>query len=271
MWVTENKKAWLDSISMVRWIEMIYAPFIRTVLSAEQRTILRQSIGHTHLFMDNCSVHDSAVSMSALQLHSVHAIFFPPNCTPILQPCDQNINHMFKLAYERQWRLWMASYGHTSDNVTHFGNPAAASKGEYMSWIGRALQVIDKKVIEDSWRMSCSGYLQSVFHLSTELWRRVLSYLNDGPERRRAEKDRHGRNRELVSSSDIEQLAIIRRDRKLFTAWRTYTFSVKRKRKAAVVDVQPSIVTTSTPAKRRKNRAAAGESSADDSDDDKEN
>lgn len=74
----------------------------------------------------------------------------------------------------------------------------------------------------------------------------------------------------FISSSDIEQLAYIIRDRKLFTAWRGFTFPVKkRKRKAAQVD-QP-IVTTSAPSKRRKGRAAADDDNDDDSDEDKEN
>ena len=270
MWVTENKKAWLDSLSMARWIETVYVPFIRTVLAADHRHVLRQDISHTHLFMDNCSVHDSEVSMSAMLRHNVKATFFPPNCTPILQPCDQNINHIFKLEYERRWRDWMTAFGHTADNVTRFGNPAAAAKSEYMSWIGQALQAIDKKVIEDSWRMSCTGYKLSVFHLSPELWQLVLSYLNNGPERRRTERDSQGNDIVVVSSSDIEQLACITRDRKLFTAWRTYNFPVKRKRKAAATAAEQPIVTTSTPTKRRKGRAATDDDDLD-VDSDKEN
>ena len=66
MWVTENKKAWLDSASMAKWIETVYGPFIRTALSAPHCLVLRQDISHTHLFMDNCSVHDSDVSMAAM-------------------------------------------------------------------------------------------------------------------------------------------------------------------------------------------------------------
>ena len=89
MWVTENKKAWLDSPSMARWIEDVYVPFVRSVLASEKMSVLRQDVSHTHLFMDNCSVHDSVTSMSAMQKHNVNATFFPPNCTPILQPCDQ--------------------------------------------------------------------------------------------------------------------------------------------------------------------------------------
>ncbi len=266
MWVTENKKAWLDSASMARWIETVYVPFIRTALSAPHCLVLRQDISHTHLFMDNCSVHDSDVSMAAMLRHNVNATFFPPNCTPILQPCDQNINHIFKLEYERRWREWMASYGHTADNVTRFGNPAAAEKTEYMSWIGQALRAIDRKVIEDSWKMSCAGYRRSVFHLQPALWKRVLSFLNNGPAIE-LPPDTDGKVK--VVSSDIEQLADVTRDRKLFTAWRDFTFPAKKKRKAAQVE-QP-VVTTSTPSKRRKGRATADDDDMQDSDGDKEN
>ena len=246
-------------------------PFIRTVLAAKQHHVLRQDINHTHLFMDNCSVHDSEVSLSAMLKHNVKATLFPPNCTPILQPCDQNINHIFKLEYERRWRDWMTAFGHTADNVTRFGNLAAAAKSVYMGWMGQALQSIDKKVIEDSWRMSCTGYTLSVFHLAPELWKLVVSFLNSGPERRQTEKDSQGSDIVVVSSSDTEQLACITRDRKLFTAWRTYTFPVKRKRKAVAASAaEQPIVTTSTPTKRRKGRAATVNDHVDE-DSDKEN
>ena len=119
-----------------------------------------------------------------------------------------------------------------------------------MSWIGQALQTIDQKVIEDSWRMSCAGYRPSVFHLRSDLWKRVLSFLNDGPSMEVMDVDSQGAVRCRSVSSDVDQLACIRRDRKLFTAWRGFTFPVKKKRKAAYVE-QP-IVATSAPSKRRK-------------------
>lgn len=222
MWVTENKKAWLDSASMAVWIEEVYVPFIRF--------IRQQRIGHTHLFMDNCSVHDSEVSMTAMARHQVQCTFFPPNCTPILQPCDQNVNHVFKLQYEKRWAAWFDSFGHTEANVTVYGNPAAAKVEEYMKWIGEALQSVDKKVIEDSWQMSCAGYQASVFHLPSKLWLRVLTYVD--------------------SSRDSEQLQHVSSIRKLYTAWHGYTFPVKKKRKAAPTEW--AVVTTSNPSKKRK-------------------
>ena len=220
MWVTENKKAWLDSASMAVWIEQVYVPFTRF--------IRRQRVSSTHLFMDNCSVHDSEVSMAAMARHYVECTFFPPNCTPILQPCDQNVNHIFKLQYEKCWAAWFDSFGHTDENVTIHGNPAAAKEEEYMKWIGEALQSIDKKVIEDSWRMSCAGYQASAFHLPSKLWLRVLTYLD----------------------MDSEQVQHVSHIRKLYTAWRDYIFPVKKKRKAA--STERAVVTTSAPSKKRK-------------------
>ena len=135
-----------------------------------------------------------------------------------------------------------------------------------MSWIGQALRAIDRKVIEDSWKMSCAGYRRSVLHLQPALWKRVLSFLNNGPAFE-LPPDKDGKVK--VVSSDIEQLAHVRRDRKLFTAWRDFTFPAKKKRKAAQVE-QP-IVTTSTPSKRRKVRATVDGDDMEDCNDDKEN
>ncbi|GFU42749.1 tigger transposable element-derived protein 6 [Trichonephila clavipes] len=52
---------------------------------------------HILLFLDNCTVHNNAPSLSNVKLQ-----FFPPNSTSKLQPLDQGIIHNFKTFYRRE-------------------------------------------------------------------------------------------------------------------------------------------------------------------------
>ena len=36
----------------------------------------------------------------------------PPNCTPVLQPCDQHVNALFKRYYHYEWYEWYRKKGH---------------------------------------------------------------------------------------------------------------------------------------------------------------
>jgi len=49
---------------------------------------------------------DKDMVKQAMTALGVWAEFFPPNCTPVLQPLDHSINAMFKREYEQQWALW---------------------------------------------------------------------------------------------------------------------------------------------------------------------
>lgn len=113
-----------------------------------------------------------------------------------------------------------------------------------MSWVGQALCQIDAKVIKDSWKMSCAGYKRTVFHLPTGPWLSILSYL---PRKVQLLADTCCTEEE----AEWEELyGCVVHYRKLYTAWRTYAFPVKRSRKKKADDVGTS--TTSAPCKRRK-------------------
>ena len=126
----------------VKWLQLVYIPYVR---DARQ-----QDVGDTVPFMGNCSVHDSEQATAALAEQNIPHEFFPPYCTPILQPCDQNIN-LFKMAYEWQWREWTDETDCREDNVTRYGNQTAADKPTCMTWVGRALSCITEEMIDDSW------------------------------------------------------------------------------------------------------------------------
>ena len=83
MHVTKNESGWLNGVLMQKWIRDIFTP-------AMQRS--GRSVRQQCLFMYNCSAHTTADVWNAMLDGGFHFEYFPPNCTPILQPCNMNIN-----------------------------------------------------------------------------------------------------------------------------------------------------------------------------------
>ena len=295
MFVMECKKAWLNSAGMIQWVKDIYVPYVRsaqqnaipeTIFENVKTEFRRRIEQDTVLFMDNCSVHDSEQTTAALHGTDIQYEFFPPNCTPILQPCDQNVNHLFKLEYEQQWADWMESKGSKKDNVTRYGNPAAATPVEYMAWIGSALKRLDQKAIQDSWRMSCWGHGFTAFQLPDKLWARIVAFLLPVEGVEELERVEEQQQTDVVMDekeekamavivvvvatvdavteateqevrarlqAERETLGAVQRIRKLYTACHDYSFPVKKRRRKAVGGVpMVGIATTSAPTKRRR-------------------
>jgi hypothetical protein len=196
--VTHNRKAWLTSDLMVEWLKQIYKPAVVQAGAAAAADAL--------LFMDNCSVQEAAKSMTAMQEAAIRHEFLPPNCTPILQPCDQNVNQLFKKVYSQQWAQWYETkgrYGRTKE-----GNPKKASKTEVTSWIAHAVNAITPAIIKASWERS-AVVKYGLMHLPDKLWELVLSYCDERADWR----------------------PLLRRTRVRYAAWRTFDFPLTKKGK----------------------------------------
>jgi hypothetical protein len=85
-----NKSAWMTDDIFREWLSKIDRQF-----KSENRKVL--------LFLDNFSGHcDASKSKKApVLLSNTHIVFFPPNCTSVLQPMDQGIIQSFKMKYRR--------------------------------------------------------------------------------------------------------------------------------------------------------------------------
>ncbi len=85
-----NQSAWMTDEIFREWLTKIDHQF-----KAQNRKIL--------LFLDNFSGHCDATKSkkTPIQLSNVNLIFFPPNCTSVLQPMDQGIIQSFKMKYRR--------------------------------------------------------------------------------------------------------------------------------------------------------------------------
>ena len=124
---------------------MIYTP------AMQQRGRLMQQ---QCLFMDNCSVHTTADVWNAMLDSGFQFEFFPPNCTPILQPCDMNVNREFKRVWTSCWLDWFIEYGSTPANWTRCQNPRKADEAVVHQWIARCMQAMTEKTVRDSWNRS---------------------------------------------------------------------------------------------------------------------
>jgi hypothetical protein len=78
-----NKKAWMTSVLFREWAEKL-----NSKMKAQKRNIL--------LLVDNCSAHPT------LALSNVKMMFFPPNTTSRLQPCDAGIIATVKSHYRKR-------------------------------------------------------------------------------------------------------------------------------------------------------------------------
>ena len=145
MYVTKNESGWLNGMLMQKWIRDIFTP----AMHRTKRTMQQQC-----LLMDNCSAHTTADVWNAMLDGGFQFEFFPPNCTPILQPCDMDVNREFKRVWTSCWLDWFIEHGSTPANWTPKQNPRKASDGEVHQWIARCMESMTEKVVRNSWDRS---------------------------------------------------------------------------------------------------------------------
>jgi hypothetical protein len=80
----------------------------------------------------------------------------PPNCTPILQPCDQYLNALFKRYYQDEWYEWYKKRG--SKQYTKQGNKFSrrrkATEDDVNLWIANAAArlIASSSALRACWR-----------------------------------------------------------------------------------------------------------------------
>lgn len=81
---TANLKSWMTRAIFSSWLQSFDAD-------------MRKANRSVCLLLDNCSAHHIDV-----QLGNVRLVFFPPNCTSVLQPLDQGVIRSVKCAYRER-------------------------------------------------------------------------------------------------------------------------------------------------------------------------
>jgi hypothetical protein len=145
MFVTKNESGWLNGGLMQKWIRDIFTPAMHR---------LGRAVRQQCLLMDNCSAHTTADVWNAMLDGGFQFEYFPPNCTPSLQPCDMNVNREFKRVWTSCWLDWFIEYGSTPANWTRAQNPRKAGDDVVHRWIARCMEAITEKTVRDSWNRS---------------------------------------------------------------------------------------------------------------------
>ena len=115
MWITHRSKGWLDSEMMCVWLKEVYRQGVAFYGNKTEGTVL---------FMDGCSAHHTEECEDMARRLGIRVERLPPNCTPVLQPCDQYVNALFKKYYHDEWDEWYRLRG--SKQYTKAGNTSTA-------------------------------------------------------------------------------------------------------------------------------------------------
>jgi hypothetical protein len=130
MYIGYNKKAYMNRHMMCEWIKEVYVPLasVNSHVASDGFTSV--------LFLDNVRIHRHQSVSNLLTEHKVKYEFFPPNCTPLVQPLDHSLNASTKHFYEEEWRQWFHSA--LSDQLTRKGNRKKASNSTINQWVAAA-------------------------------------------------------------------------------------------------------------------------------------
>ena len=83
--ITSQFKAYMDTIRMLMYIELVVAEYMRDA-----------NLTEFFLWMDNYAAHNTVAVQRMLEKYSILTPFYPPNMTPYLQICDLVVNAPIK-------------------------------------------------------------------------------------------------------------------------------------------------------------------------------
>ena len=168
MWVSYAPKGWLNGAMMVKWLQVVYMAELASKGIGVEDAVL---------FMDNCPAHECDEVVATMRGGAIKYEFFPPKCTPILQPLDQNVNQLFGLEYAKKYEEWYMTKG--AYDFTPAGNLRRATDDEVNKWIAHALVAITPHIVRVSWERATSAPLH-VMRLPAKPWEKIMSFLPPG-------------------------------------------------------------------------------------------
>jgi hypothetical protein len=166
LWVSYAPKGWLNGAMMMKWLEVVYKDEL-----ASRGIRVEDAV----LFMDNCPAHDCDEVVAMMRSEGIRHQFFPPRCTPILQPLDQNVNQLFGLEYAKQWERWYMTEGAYDFTPAH--NLRRAKDEEVNKWIANALVNVTPHIVRVSWERATSAP-HHLLRLPARLWQRIMPFLS---------------------------------------------------------------------------------------------
>jgi len=128
--------AWMDERVMKIWIERVLTPYITTVPQGIQPLLI----------LDSFRCHQMASIIEILENVGTEVKHIPAGCTGLCQPVDVGITKPLKDRVRHSWEDWMLEQGIATQRF----NPP--SREQLSEWIVVALQSLDQRLIQKSWR-----------------------------------------------------------------------------------------------------------------------
>ena len=156
--VFREEGSWIDSKVIEEYTRQVIRPYFRDQMPKDLRGLL---------LIDNHECHKVIGPM--LKSQNVDILFFPPNCTSLLQPLDISTNYSIKSIYRDMWTDW-----HTEPEankkmvVVSHKKQEEISNETFISWVSRTLKKVEKQTIINGWNPLLSSKNQSIVSLDTE-------------------------------------------------------------------------------------------------------
>jgi hypothetical protein len=159
VFITQNKNAWMTKEAMENWLQLVYMENDNKCYNNNNDDGIFSSFDDSHarsvLFMDNCGPHKHESIKHFTNNNNIQCEFFPPKCTPHLQPLDHSLNAKFKRLLEELSNEWFYDVGKNS--TTPKGNFKKADKNEIIKWVATAWEFIEREHIKRCWDYTLIG------------------------------------------------------------------------------------------------------------------
>ena len=138
--------SWVDTKVIEEYTRQIIEPHFRTMPKHLKGLIL----------VDNHVSHK--VMKEVLSQLNVEVVYFPPNCTSILQPLDIVFNKAVKDQYRDMWMQWQLD---PEDNQKMIVIPHKSKNDltneTFITWLSRSLKSVEKEKIVNCWNPLKNG------------------------------------------------------------------------------------------------------------------
>jgi hypothetical protein len=141
-----QEKAWNDSSTMLKWVELVYKPYV-----------MNYTTGFKHLIIDDYGSHKTDDVQHAIKSTGSLLTILPGGCTgqiqvlDLIQVLDVGINKPFKDKFRTRWVNWMATENRDNEKVV--------SRQMLAVWVSEIWESMDMNLIKNSW-VHC-GYNQT--------------------------------------------------------------------------------------------------------------
>jgi DDE superfamily endonuclease len=129
---TVQEKAWMNTTTMHKWIDTVYAPWARRIN------------GPNIVLLDLGPAHAKTEIVDRIAEFHGHVELLPPHSTPVLQVMDVGINKPFKNAVKNQYDMWFVEHADEGDPKPR--------RPDVATWIATAWLSIRPQTIERTWR-----------------------------------------------------------------------------------------------------------------------